>query len=127
MAVASLASGGGPPGVIFTAIATPIRRLRTRSWWAASGNRFEPAELTIDVGDTVNWFWPKGSEGHNVVPDDGDSPPQSGPLVGYPKFTATGSQVPGVYRYHCIAHGAAGGVGMSGTITVWSRLAERSC
>jgi plastocyanin len=25
---------------------------------------------------------------------------------------------PGIYRYHCSAHGAPGGVGMSGTITV---------
>ena len=25
---------------------------------------------------------------------------------------------PGVYRYHCTFHGAPGGVGMSGTITV---------
>ncbi|MGH7580037.1 MAG: hypothetical protein ACREM9_07690, partial [Gemmatimonadales bacterium] len=41
------------------------------------GNRFEPASMTITVGDTINWFWPEGSTGHNVVPDDGNAPATS--------------------------------------------------
>jgi plastocyanin len=82
------------------------------------GNRFEPADVTIPVGGTVNWYWPPNSSGHNVVPDNGDSPPHTGPLETGPishSFTFT---VPGVYRYYCMAHGGAGGVGMSGTVTV---------
>jgi len=52
------------------------------------------------------------------VPDDGNSPPQSGPLGGYPMYHSYQFTIPGVYRYHCMAHGAPGGLGMAGTITV---------
>jgi len=109
-----------PADVVFTAIATPDPRAPNTVLVGPDGNRFVPAELTIAVGDTVNWLWPEGSDGHNVVPDDGGSPPQSGPLVGYPKFHSFRFQAPGVYHYHCMAHGAAGGVGMAGTINVVS-------
>jgi plastocyanin len=108
----------GAPGVTFTAIATPDPRAWNTVLVGPDGNRFDPAELTIEAGETVNWFWPPGSAGHNVVPDDRDSPPQSGPPVGYPKYHSYRFTAPGVYRYHCITHGAAGGEGMSGTITV---------
>ncbi|MGH7498781.1 MAG: plastocyanin/azurin family copper-binding protein [Gemmatimonadales bacterium] len=116
--VASAALGG--PAVFFTAIATPDPKARNTVLVLndGGGNRFEPTELTIAVGDTVNWFWLEGSTGHNVVPDDGDSPPQSGPLVGYPKFHSYRFAYPGVYHYHCMAHGGVAGAGMSGTITV---------
>jgi plastocyanin len=118
VAGASLASGSGTP-VRFTAIATPDpTAANTVLVRGDGGNRFDPAEITIAVGDTVNWLWPEGSEGHNVVPDDGDTPPQSGPLGGYPKFHSFRFAAPGVYHYHCMAHGAAGGVGMSGTVRV---------
>ena len=118
VAGASLASGGATP-VRFTAIATPDPNAGNTVLVGGGGdNRFDPAEITIAVGDTVNWLWPEGSDGHNVVPDDGDTPPQSGPLAGYPKFHSFRFEAPGVYHYHCMAHGAAGGVGMSGTVTV---------
>lgn len=82
------------------------------------GNRFDPADITVTVGDTVNWFWDAGSADHNVLPDDGDLPPPSGPPHGYPWFHSFQFMMPGVYHYHCGTHGAAGGVGMSGTVTV---------
>ena len=114
----SLVAGGGSQ-VVFTAIGTPDPAAPNTVLVRGDGaNRFEPAEVTIVVGDTVNWLWPEGSEGHNVVPDDGGSPPQSGPLRGYPTFHSFRFEVPGVYHYHCAAHGAAGGIGMSGTVTV---------
>lgn len=106
------------PAVIFTAIATPDPAAPNTVLVGDGANRFEPAEITIVVGDTVNWLWPAGSAGHNVVPDDGDTPPQSGPLVDYPKFHSFRFESPGVYRFHCMAHGGIGGAGMSGTITV---------
>jgi plastocyanin len=114
----SLVSGGAGP-VVFTAIGTPDPAAPNTVLVRGDGaNRFDPGEVTIAVGDTVNWLWPEGSEGHNVVPDDGDSPPQSGPLRAYPTFHSFRFEVPGVYHYHCAAHGAAGGIGMSGTVTV---------
>lgn len=110
---------GGVGQVVFTAIGTPDPVAANTVLVRGDGaNRFEPAEITIVVGDTVNWFWPEGSDGHNVVPDDGGSPPQSGPLRAYPTFHSFRFEVPGVYHYHCAAHGAAGGIGMSGTVTV---------
>jgi plastocyanin len=116
VAVASLDTVG-PPGVLFTAIATPNPSART-TILVGPDARFDPAELTVQVGETVNWYWPPGSADHNVVPDDGDSPPQSGPPVGYPRYHSYQFTVPGVYRYYCMVHGGPGGVGMSGTITV---------
>ena len=117
VAIASLDTTG-PPGVLFTAIATPNPIARTTILVGSGGNRFDPAELTIEVGETVNWYWPPGSSNHNVVPDDGDSPPVSGPPVGFPKYSSYQFTVPGVYHYYCVVHGGPGGQGMSGTINV---------
>lgn len=115
---ASIAGGAGSQ-VVFTAIGTPDPAAHNTVLALGDGvPRFEPAAITIAVGDTVNWLWPEGSEGHNVVPDDGDTPPQSGPLRSYPTFHSFRFEVAGVYHYHCAAHGATGGVGMSGTVTV---------
>lgn len=108
-----------PPAVVFTATATPDPRApNTVLVGGDAGNRFDPAEVIIEVGGTVHWFWPAGSSGHNVVPDDGSTPSQSGPLVGYPKFYGYQFAHPGTYIYHCMAHGGVGGVGMSGRVTV---------
>jgi plastocyanin len=109
------------PRVVFTARAIPGPQHGTLvQVLSEGGNRFEPADVTVPLGETVNWYWPPNSSGHNVVPDDGDSPPHTGPLEAGPishSFTFT---VPGVYHYHCAAHGAVGGVGMAGTVTVLS-------
>jgi plastocyanin len=118
VAAATLAGGTGT-GVRFTAIATPDPSDRHTVLVGAAGEpRFTPSELTVMAGDTVNWFWPEGSAGHNVVPDAGGDPPQSGPLVDYPRYHSFRFDIPGVYAYHCMAHGAVGGVGMSGVVTV---------
>jgi plastocyanin len=84
----------------------------------AGGNRFEPASITISVGDTINWYWPVGSAGHNIVPDDGNAPATSGAPAGYPKFLSFTFAIPGTYHYHCAVHGGPGGVGMAGSVTV---------
>jgi plastocyanin len=109
----------GGPTVGFTAIATPDpdapNTVLVRS---ESGNRFEPAELTVPAGGSVNWMWSPGSTGHNIVPDDGESPPHSGAPADWPKWHVFSFTGPGVYRYHCSVQGTAGGVGMSGIITV---------
>jgi plastocyanin len=82
------------------------------------GNRFQPASITVPQGGVVNWYWPVGSEGHNIVPDDGNAPATSGAPAGYPKYLSFTFANPGVYRYHCAVHGGPGGVGMSGSVTV---------
>jgi plastocyanin len=78
---------------------------------------FSPATVTIAPGESVTWEWAEGVGRHNVVPD-GEEPPSSGVLRDGP-FTYTHMfNTPGTYRYYCAAHGAPGGVGMSGTVVV---------
>jgi plastocyanin len=109
--------GGATIG--FTAIATPDPDgPNTVLVGPGGGNTFEPANLTIPVGGTVNWFWPEGSRSHNIVADDGESPPASGALADWPKWHVFRFTTPGVYRYYCAEHGGPAGVRMAGTITV---------
>jgi plastocyanin len=90
-AFASLEPVAGPrvpsvvlPGMImFTAIAAPDPdAANTVHLLTDGGNRFQPARITVIVSDTVNWLWPVGSAGHNIVADDGDLPATSGAPTG---------------------------------------------
>ena len=114
------APGSVLPGMImYTALAYPDPdAANTVLVVQDGGDRFEPASITISVGDTINWYWPVGSADHNVVPDDGNVPATSGAPAGYPKFLSFTFATPGVYHYHCAVHGGPGGAGMSGTVTV---------
>ena len=85
---------------------------------------FTPADLTINVGDTVRWVW--RSSGHSVVSGtDGNadnqfcSPSNTGcdnPPLSSNGFTFehTFTQ-PGTFPYYCSVHFS---LGMTGTITV---------
>jgi plastocyanin len=108
------------PGMImYTGIAAPDpAAANTVLLLSENGGRFEPASITVAAGDTVNWFWPVGSAAHNIVPDDANAPATSGAPVGHPKFLSFRFLIPGVYHYHCTVHGAPGGVGMAGSVTV---------
>lgn len=79
------------------------------------GQSFQPRELSIAAGDTVRWTnFSDGS--HNVQSDDGLF--SSGRATsGRWTFTHT-FDGGGEFPYHCAPHGAPGGVGMSGKITV---------
>lgn len=113
------ASVEGGPTLGYTAIAGPDPDApNTILVHSEGGNRFQPAELTVPVGGTVNWLWSPGSTGHNIVADDGESPPHSGAPTDWPKWHVFTFTRPGGFRYHCSVHGAPGGVGMSGTIIV---------
>lgn len=83
-------------------------------------NVFQPATMTINAGDTVHWNW-TGSNPHSVTADDGsfDSGTQTMPFTFDQTFSSAGT-----FPYHCNVHGAAGGVGMSGTITVQQAAAS---
>lgn len=83
-----------------------------------NGLVFEPADLTINVGDTVTWI--NADNGfHNVVADDGSftSGPPSNDSWQYSHTFTTG----GSYGYHCEVHV---GQGMTGTITVQGVFAD---
>jgi len=84
----------------------------------ASGMIFTPADLTIDIGDTVRWENHGGF--HNVVADDGSFTNGSASTSAWTYvrvFTSVGD-----IRYYCGIHGGAGGVGMSGIIRVISSV-----
>jgi plastocyanin len=105
------------------------------------GDREEPLNITVKVGDAVQWvnvsggphniaFWsdsiPTGTEAQltaNMPGATGAGPsdklgPLSGPLVTAPNDTYTVSFAglkPGVYKYYCVPHLA---LNMRGTVTV---------
>ncbi|KAA9331180.1 T9SS type A sorting domain-containing protein [Adhaeribacter soli] len=79
----------------------------------ARNNFFSPSNVTINPGDVVMFQWEEGV--HTTTSDNGAWP-------SLPLDAANPTQMlnlgPGTYPYHCSFHGAPGGVGMSGTITV---------
>jgi plastocyanin len=82
------------------------------------GNRFEPAIVNVNVGQTVTWVWPAGSTGHNITPDNKITPSRSGNLADGPTTHSFTFKQVGTYRYYCLAHGGLAGVGMSGQVVV---------
>jgi plastocyanin len=75
---------------------------------------FSPRSLTVQAGDTVVWT-NNGSVDHTVTADDGSF--DSGSIAPGESFSHTFPSTR-VVPYHCKFHGAAGGIGMAGTITV---------
>ncbi len=86
-----------------------------------AGFTFAPAQLTVHVGDTVIWVHDGSATPHSVTADRGsfDSSPNCPPtcMGAGATFQHTFTQA-GTFAYHCKIHGAAGGIGMSGTIVV---------
>jgi plastocyanin len=75
---------------------------------------FTPKQLTIKVGDVVKWTNAGGF--HNVIADDNSF--TSGPASTSAWVFEHTFNSPGTNPYYCVIHGAPGGVGMSGVITV---------
>lgn len=85
-------------------------------------NEFVPADITINVGDTVRWT-NNGALPHDARSDDGTTF-SSADQYPTPDFMQPGDvyeftfNSEGEIPYYCILHGGPGGIGMSGTITV---------
>ena len=85
-----------------------------------SGLNFDPADITIEIGDTVEWIWSGGS--HTVTSGTDLSDPEVGMLFdtpltsGNPSVTFTFTEV-GVQDYFCRPHL---NFGMVGSVTVTS-------
>jgi plastocyanin len=75
--------------------------------------KFDPKEVTVSVGDTVEWVDDTGR--HTATADDGSF--DSGTLTAgghfQHKFTKAGT-----YPYYCMFHGSKGGHDMAGTVIV---------
>jgi LPXTG-motif cell wall-anchored protein len=81
---------------------------------SAQDFKFEPKEITINVGDTITWK-NDGAAPHTAEADDDSF--DSGDLAAGASFSQTFNTA-GTFAYFCKYHGAAGGTGMAGTITV---------
>ena len=82
---------------------------------------FDPATVTINVGDSVTWT-SNSAFAHNVAADGGSfrgggDPVNHDPAPGPWTFTNT-FDTAGTFRYHCELHGGKGGAGMSGKVVV---------
>jgi len=80
-----------------------------------SGLTFSPSSLMINKGDTVTFHNAGGF--HNVASDTGLFRNGSASSSGWTYTTPAFNEI-GTFGYHCEIHGAAGGVGMAGAITV---------
>jgi plastocyanin len=66
---------------------------------------FDPNDLTVRAGDTIQWVWSKAAQHtHNVTWDSGPAPlppPSPDMTTGvYERVFAAGT-----YKYHCTYHG----------------------
>ena len=93
------------------ATAAPARQATTVD---AGDNFFEPRNVTVRAGTTVQWT-NMGQNPHTVTADNGAF--NSGNLNSGQGFSFTFSTA-GTYPYYCEYHGSRGGQGMAGTITV---------
>ena len=121
-------------GCVLVAVALGMGSLFVRVAEAADASvtlsnfMFQPAQVTIVEGDSVTWTNTQGQ--HNVTADDGDFRCANGcdgqGGNGDPSFPPWSITLvfgdPGEVPYFCELHGAAGGVGMSGTVTVLEAL-----
>lgn len=83
-----------------------------------TGASYSPQVVFIQPGDTVTWTYAGGPMPHDVHADD-DS--YFNTLSSSPWTFSHTFPVATTSRYYCTAHGAPGGVGMSGTVVVGGR------
>ena len=77
---------------------------------------WDPADVTVSVGDTVTWTWSGSADGHNVLGVD-DTAINSGDKSADGSYSYTFATA-GTFNYYCTVHGTADGAGMAGTVTV---------
>jgi len=75
---------------------------------------FDPADVTVEAGETLTWS-NDGALPHTATADDGSF--DTGTLDPGDSDSVRIDE-PGTYPYYCTLHGAPGGIGMAGTITV---------
>lgn len=103
---------GSPLSYMATALTLP-----TAVTVQVVNNAFQPRDITIATGGTVTWNWVAAAVNHNVMPD-ATEPVRSGNPTNGPNSYQFVFNTPGSYMYYCVVHGAPGGAGMAGTVTV---------
>ena len=117
-------------GLAFTLVSAPEANAQTTHTVQLDGIIFIPADITIEIGDTVRWLWISGI--HNVesgiivnfvgVPDgnvlSGDPTGTVGTtfeVIFDQAFLDAHSVPANTYPYYCVVHA---GLGMAGTVAV---------
>ena len=112
----------GVPGLLLSMMASAENHVVT-----ASGMTFSPSSLAINAGDTVTFQ--NGGGAHNVASDPGsvtafrcangcDGAGGNGNPSSASWSATVAFPTAGTVRYFCEVHGAPGGIGMAGRITI---------
>jgi len=77
---------------------------------------FDPPEVTVPVGTTVDWIDVEGRHGVQFDEMGAGGDREDAVEVGGSISRTFGT--PGRYPYHCVVHGGPGGQGMAGVVIV---------
>jgi plastocyanin/peptidoglycan hydrolase-like protein with peptidoglycan-binding domain len=100
--------------LVVLALLLPHKALAANITVTMTDNQFTPQNVTVYAGDTVT-FVNHGSMPHTATADNGSF--DTGSIAPASGSSAVFNTL-GTFAYHCQFHGGAGGIGMSGTITV---------
>ena len=79
-----------------------------------SGMAFDPASITVDVGDTIQWVWTGGTHTTTATTVPDGAVEWNSPLTSSESEFKYKVLVSGTYDYHCIPHQS---MGMTGSFT----------
>lgn len=103
-------------GIFAVMVSINFTNAQTTHDVTASGMSFSPANVTINVGDTVRWTNTSGTHNVNATTATFPSNPESfGNSLGTGWVFKHKFTIAGTYLYHCDQHF---GSGMSGSVTV---------
>ncbi len=94
--------------LFFSMTAAPVFAGGVAANVGISGFTYTPSEVTIEAGETVAF---EAEAFHPFTLDDA-------PSIVCQSDCNVHFRSPGTYGFYCVNHGDAGGVGMSGTVTV---------
>lgn len=119
------------PGIVVALFLIPTASIsQTTHNVAVTNNKFEPASLSIKVGDTVKWTCTQGSHNVNGTTATFPSNPESfGNSVGSGWVFSHTFMTAGEYQYQCDPHvalGMTGGIAVSPISSVKESLVSNS-
>jgi plastocyanin len=105
--------------VVFVGLALTLPALAATKTVTLQNIQFNPASVTINVGDKITWRHDDGPATHTVTSDSGQAESfDSGAMLSGATFSHTFKKA-GTYTYYCSIHGSPGNCsGMCGDIVV---------
>lgn len=92
----------------------PAAQAQTTHDVTVGDNFFSPAEITIEVGDTVRWTNAAGGNFHDVTADDFSFASETSTEFVYERTFNSVAEI----LYHCTVHSVPGGSAMNGSVNV---------